>query len=92
MDEVSHLSALGVDYGAMTLDIDKLRSHIERVIAKLNGRLAAMAKMRKVTTVRGYSRFVGAKHLEVEETCRTSQRKTGTKKIVVFRKDIIAAD
>jgi len=91
MDEVSHLSAMGVDYGAMTLDIDKLRGHKEKVISKLTGGLAAMAKMRKVTIVRGYGHFVGANHLEVEETTGTSQEKTGAKKVVAFKKAIIAA-
>ena len=52
MDEVSHLAALGIDYGgAPKLDIDKLRTHKEKVIGKLTGGLGAMAKMRKVTTV-----------------------------------------
>ncbi|MBK6321461.1 MAG: dihydrolipoyl dehydrogenase [Burkholderiales bacterium] len=91
MDEVSHLSALGVDYGAMTVDIDKLRGHKEKVIGKLTGGLAAMAKMRKVTTVRGYGSFVGANHVEVEETTGTAQDKTGTKKVIAFKNAIIAA-
>ena len=91
MDEVSHLAAVGVDYGALTLDIDKLRGHKEKVIGKLTGGLAAMAKMRKVTTVRGYGHFVGANHLEVEETTGTAQEKTGTKKVIAFKMAIIAA-
>ena len=51
MDEVSHMSALGLDFGAPVVDIDKLRGYKEKVIGKLTGALAAMAKMRKVTTV-----------------------------------------
>ncbi len=92
MDEVSHLAALGVDYGgAPTLDIDKLRAHKEKVIGKLTGGLGAMAKMRKVTILRGYGSFVGANHLEVEETTGTSQQKTGKKQVVQFKRAIIAA-
>ena len=53
MDEVSHLSALGVDYGKPKLNIDALRAHKEKVIGKLTGGLSAMAKMRKVTVLRG---------------------------------------
>jgi len=53
MDEVSHMADLGVDFGAPAVNIDKLRGHKEKVIGKLTGGLAAMAKMRKVTTVRG---------------------------------------
>jgi dihydrolipoamide dehydrogenase len=91
MDEVSHMADLGVDFGAPVVNIDKLRGHKEKVIGKLTGGLAAMAKMRKVTTVRGYGHFVGANHLEVEETTGTAQEKTGGKKVVAFKKAIIAA-
>ncbi len=91
MDEVSHMADLGVDFGKPKLNIDKLRGHKEKVIGKLTGGLAAMAKMRKVTTVRGYGAFVGANHLEVEETNGTGQDKTGSKKVVAFKKAIIAA-
>jgi dihydrolipoamide dehydrogenase len=91
MDEVSHLSAAGIDFGAPTVNVDTLRGHKEKVIGKLTGGLAQMAKMRKVTTVRGYGAFVGANHLEVEETTGTGQDKTGTKKVVAFKKAIIAA-
>ena len=92
MDEVSHLAALGIDYGgAPKLDIDKLRTHKEKVIGKLTGGLGAMAKMRKVTTVRGYGTFVGSNHVEVEETSGTGQEKTGKKQVVQFKHAIIAA-
>ena len=91
MDEVSHLGDLGVEFGKPTVSVDKLRAHKEKVIGKLTGGLAAMAKMRKVTTVRGYGAFVGPNHVEVEETSGTGQDKTGTKKVVAFKKCIIAA-
>ena len=92
MDEVSHLAALGIDYGgAPKVNIDQLRTHKEKVIAKLTGGLGAMAKMRKVTVLRGYGSFVGAHHLSVEETTGTAQDKTGGKKVVQFQKAIIAA-
>ncbi|MFM2404923.1 MAG: hypothetical protein RL223_2803 [Pseudomonadota bacterium] len=85
MDEVSHLGDLGVDFGAPKVDIDKLRGHKEKVIGKLTGGLAAMAKMRKVTTVRD------PHHVQVEETTGTAQDKTGTTKVVKFKHAIIAA-
>ncbi len=91
MDEVSHMADLGVDFGKPVVNIDKLRSHKEKVVGKLTGGLAAMAKMRKVTTVRGLGAFVGANHVEVEETSGDGQEKTGTKKVVAFKKCIIAA-
>jgi dihydrolipoamide dehydrogenase len=91
MDEVSHMAALGVDFGAPSLDIDKLRGHKEKVVNKLTGGLAAMAKMRKVTIVRGYGAFVGTNHVEVEETSGTAQEKTGKKQTIAFKTCIIAA-
>jgi len=91
MDEVAHLGDLGVDFGQPTVNVDKLRGHKEKVIAKLTGGLAAMAKMRKVTIVRGVGQFVGANHLEVAETSGSGQEPTGSKKVVAFKKAIIAA-
>ncbi|MDT0138543.1 dihydrolipoyl dehydrogenase [Acidovorax sp. PRC11] len=92
IDEVSHLKTAGIDFGAPKVDIDTLRGHKEKVIGKLTGGLAAMAKMRKVTTVRGVGQFVGANHLEVEETTGAKgQEKTGSKKVVAFKRAIIAA-
>ena len=86
MDEVSHLGDLGVDFGAPTVNIDKLRGHKEKVIGKLTGGLAAMAKMRKVTVVRGYGAFVGQNHLTVEETTGGAQEKTGKTQTIAFKK------
>lgn len=77
IDEVSHLADLGVDCGTPKINVDMLRGHKEKVVTKLTGGLAAIAKMRKVTVVRGYGAFVGANHLRVEETSGTSQEKTG---------------
>jgi len=91
MDEVSHLGDLGIEFGAPKVSIDKLRGHKEKVIGKLTGGLAAMAKMRKVTVVRGYGHFVGSHHLEVEETTGTAQDKTGSKQVIAFKRCIIAA-
>ncbi len=90
MDEVSHLAALGIDFGLPKLDINKLRGHKDKVIAKLTGGLAAMAKMRKVTTLRGYGSFIDANHLQVEETGGEAQAKTGASKTVHFKQAIIA--
>ncbi len=91
MDEVAHMADLGVDFGAPVVNIDKLRGHKEKVTGKLTGGLAAMAKMRKVTTVRGLGQFIGANHLEVSETTGTAQEQNGSKKVIAFKSAIIAA-
>lgn len=92
MDEVKHFDSLGVSFGEPKLDINKLRTHKEKVVGKLTGGLTAMAKMRKVTTVRGVGQFVGANHLQVEETAGAEgQEKTGKKQTIAFKNCIIAA-
>jgi len=91
MDEVSHMAALGVDFGAPKVNVDMLRGHKEKVVGKLTGGLAAMAKMRKVTVVRGYGAFVGANHVQVEETTGSAQEKTGKTQTIAFKNCIIAA-
>ncbi len=91
MDEVAHFAALGVEFGKPTVDVDKLRAHKGKVVGKLTGGLAGMAKMRKVETVRGYGSFLDPHHLEVEMTDGDGQDKTGDKKIIRFDKCIIAA-
>src|SRR5260221_689634 len=53
MDEVKHFEALGVSFAPPTVDLAKLKTHKEKVVGKLTGGLAAMAKMRKVTVVQG---------------------------------------
>jgi len=77
---------LGVDFGTPKLDIGKLRTHKEKVIGKLTGGLAAMAKMRKVTTVRGVGEFLSANHVVVEETTGTGQEKNWREKSPCFQK------
>ena len=91
MDEVKHFDSLGVSFGEPVLDINKLRTHKEKVVGKLTGGLAAMAKMRKVTVVRGCGNFVGANHVEVSETSGDAQAQTGKKQTIAFKKCIIAA-
>ncbi|MGE5769925.1 MAG: dihydrolipoyl dehydrogenase [Betaproteobacteria bacterium] len=91
MEEAEHASALGVTFAAPTVDIDQLRAHKDKVVGKLTGGLAGMAKGRKVDIVRGYGSFIDPHHIEVEETTGTSQEKTGSKKIIKFSKCIIAA-
>jgi len=91
MDEVKHFAALGVAFGAPTVDAAKLLAHKNKVVGKLTGGLAAMAKMRKVTVVRGYGAFVDRHHVAVEETQGSAQDKSGTTQTIRFKRCIIAA-
>ncbi|TWO67004.1 dihydrolipoyl dehydrogenase [Caenimonas sedimenti] len=92
MDEASHFESLGVTFGKPTIDRPKLKAHKDKVVGKLTGGLSAMAKMRKVTVVRGVGAFLDPYHLSVEETTgATGQEKTGKKQTVKFKNCIIAA-
>ncbi|HET9823472.1 MAG TPA: dihydrolipoyl dehydrogenase, partial [Burkholderiaceae bacterium] len=91
MDEVRHFADLGVAYGAPSVDAAKLLAHKNKVVGKLTGGLGAMAKMRKVTVVRGYGAFADPHHVVVEETTGDGQAKTGKTQTVKFKQCIIAA-
>jgi dihydrolipoamide dehydrogenase len=91
MDEVSHFESLGVSYGQPKIELEKLRAHKAKVVGKLTGGLTAMAKMRKVTVVRGVGGFLDPHHLQVEETSGGAHETTGKKQTIKFRNAIIAA-
>src|SRR6185369_10410786 len=91
MDEASHFESLGVSFGKPVIDRAKLKAHKDKVVGKLTGGLTAMAKMRKVTTVRGIGTFLDPYHLEVQETTGTGSEVTGKKQVIRFKNAIIAA-
>jgi dihydrolipoamide dehydrogenase len=91
IEETAHVFEAGVDFAPPRVDIDKLRSHKEKVIGKLTGGLAGMAKARKVDIVRGFGHFLDPHHIEVEATTGSAQEKTGEKKVLRFKQCIIAA-
>ena len=84
MDEVAHFAALGVSFDKPKIDLAKLLGHKNKVVGKLTGGLAAMAKMRKVTVVHGSGEFVDSHHLAVVN-------EEGKKQVVRFEQAIIAA-
>jgi dihydrolipoamide dehydrogenase len=90
-DEASALADHGLTFGKPEVDLGKLRGWKEKVVGKLTGGLAGMAKARKVEVVRGVGRFLDPHHLEVQLTGGTGQETTGAKKVVRFDKAIIAA-
>ena len=91
MDEVQHFADLGIAFAPPQVDLPKLLGHKNKVVGKLTGGLAAMAKMRKVTVVRGYGSFADPHHVVVEETTGDGQAKTGKRQTVRFKQCIIAA-
>lgn len=65
IDEVAHAGDFGVDFGQPKIRLDKLREYKEKVVGKLTGGLASMAKQRKVRTVTGVASFVSPNELEI---------------------------
>ncbi len=92
MEEVTHLHELGiVEMASAKVSVEKLREHKEKVVGKLTGGLAGMAKGRKVQQVRGLGQFIDAHHMSVDVTSGDGQKTTGEKKVIRFKQAIIAA-
>jgi len=83
MDAARDLADHGVTFGEPKLDLARLRAFKDKVVGKLTGGLASMAKMRKVTVLQGVGVFIDPHHLSVEG-------KDG-KRTVRFASAIIAA-
>ena len=84
IDEASHFADFGVTFGKPQIDLAKLLAHKNKVVGKLTGGLAAMAKMRKVTVVNGVGEFADPQHLSVTMG-------DGRKQTIRFKNAIIAA-
>ena len=65
MDAARALADHGVAFGEPKLDLAKLRAFKNKVVGKLTGGLAAMAKMRKVTVMTGVAAFADRHSLEI---------------------------
>jgi dihydrolipoamide dehydrogenase len=65
MDGAKALASHGITFGEPKVDLAKLRAFKDKVVGKLTGGLAGMAKVRKVTVVQGVGSFVDKNHLEV---------------------------
>jgi dihydrolipoamide dehydrogenase len=84
VDAARSLAEHGVSFGEPKLDLAKLRAFKDKVVGKLTGGLAAMAKMRKVTVLTGVGSFENPHVLSV-------QAKDGKKTLVKFNSAIVAA-
>jgi len=84
VDEAAALVGHGITFTKPEIDLDKLREYKDKVVGKLTGGLAGMAKARKVKVVTGVGRFLDPNHVEVVAN-------DGDKTVVRFEKAIIAA-
>ena len=65
IDEAAAMAAHGVVFGEPSIDLDRLRSFKDGVVAKLTGGLAGMAGQRKVEVIEGVGSFTGPNELNV---------------------------
>lgn len=66
MNEVKEMAEYGVSFAAPKIDAAKLRDWKNKVVGRLTGGLAGLAKQRKVQVVQGYGRFSADKTMVVE--------------------------
>jgi dihydrolipoamide dehydrogenase len=91
IDETKHFADFGIEFAPPKVDLARLLAHKNQVVGKLTGGVAMMAKMRKVTVLRGYGTFLDAFHVKVEETTGSGQERTGKAQTVRFKRGVIAA-
>ncbi len=83
IEEAESMAEHGIRFGRPAIDAPALRRWKDKVVGRLTGGLAQLAKQRKVTVVRGEGRFLSPHHLEV-----TGE---GTRRVIAFRQCIVAA-
>jgi dihydrolipoamide dehydrogenase len=83
IDSAALMGAHGIEFGPPKINLDKLRDFKDKVVGKLTGGLAAMAKQRKVRAVQGVGTFVSPHELEVVNG--------KDRKLIRFEQAIIAA-
>jgi dihydrolipoamide dehydrogenase len=67
IEETHEMASRGIEFGAPTLNFDKLREWKSSVVKKLTGGLTVLAKQRKVEVVRGLGKFISPHVLEVTQ-------------------------
>ncbi len=83
IDEASHASAWGVEFGEPSIDLERLRSWKGGVVRKLTGGLGQLSKQRAVEYVQGDGRFLGPRSLGVTGA-------SGEERVLGFEHAIIA--
>jgi len=66
IEEAKTMGSMGVTFAPPEIDLDKMRDGKNKVVAKLTGGLAALAKQRKVQVVQGSGRFETPNRIAVD--------------------------
>ncbi|HVY23159.1 MAG TPA: dihydrolipoyl dehydrogenase [Steroidobacteraceae bacterium] len=83
IEEAHEMEENGISFGKPKIDAVKLRGFKNKVIGKLTGGLATMAKQRKVEVIQGTGKFVSPHEFEVADGDK--------KRRVTFKQCVIAA-
>ena len=83
INEAEHMKANGVSFGKPKIDLKGINKFKDKVVGKLTGGLAGLAKQRKVTVVQGVAEFVDQNNMLVDNNGETTR--------VQFEHCIIAA-
>jgi len=68
IEDAEAMASAGIRFGQPELDASKLRDWKGKVVGRLTGGLAMLAKQRKVEVIRGSGRFVSPHEIEVTDT------------------------
>ena len=65
ISDAREMQAHGIEFGAPTIDLERLRTWKGGVVGQLTKGLAGLAKQRKVEVVTGSGKFVGANEIQI---------------------------
>jgi dihydrolipoamide dehydrogenase len=65
IEDAQDMREQGIAFGTPKIDRDRLRAWKDRVIGRMTGGLASLAKQRKVEVITGAARFVDTRHVTV---------------------------
>ncbi len=83
INEAEHMQANGVSFGKPKIDLDGINGFKNKVVGKLTGGLAGLARQRKVKVVHGVAQFVDQNTIDVDNSGEITR--------VAFENCIIAA-
>ncbi|WP_133510390.1 dihydrolipoyl dehydrogenase [Candidatus Thiosymbion oneisti] len=66
INEAAEIATMGVRFGAPEIDLTQLRAGKDKVVERLTGGLAALARQREVRVVQGTGRFEAPKRIAVD--------------------------
>jgi dihydrolipoamide dehydrogenase len=66
LDEASHASEWGIEFGKPKISVDKLRGYKNKVVEKLTSGTGQVAKLRKITYLQGWASIASPTRLHVK--------------------------